>query len=316
MIRQLLSFSRGQILSPKVLAVDRGISDVINVLGRLIPKNVAVVTKFAPRLGRINMDPTQFEQILVNLVLNARDAMPQGGRIRIEAANEDLLAMEATDKDGLAPGPYIRLSVIDTGCGIPPDVLSRIFEPFFSTKAKGTGLGLSSVYSIVRQSGGQITAESEPGIGTTITIHLPRVPDVATHDDALKPSNSDRRDETILLVEDEADVRRFVREMLHSEGYSVVEAIDQSDAIALCSRAGENIDLVLTDVVMPDMSGPELADRLRSVRPDLKILFMSGYARDGFDEHKKRGEIVHFIQKPLSSKALAEKVRGILDGES
>jgi PAS domain S-box-containing protein len=316
MIRHLLSFSRGQIVNPTLLTLDKAISETTSVLRRLIGDKIALVTKVEPRIGHVRMDPTQFEQVLVNLALNARDSMPQGGRIQIEVVNEDVLSPETNNKDGLPPGPYIRLSLTDTGCGMPPDVLSRIFEPFFSTKTQGTGLGLSSVYSIVRQAGGQISAESQPGAGTTMTIHLPRVLEMEAEAERQTPTRLGRNNETILLVEDEVDVRRFVREMLQNEGYHVVEAIDQSHAIAVCGRAEEHIDLVLTDVVMPDMSGPELADRLRGLRPGLKVLFMSGYARDRFEKHRKRGEAIHFIQKPLSSKTLSEKVRGILDANS
>jgi PAS domain S-box-containing protein len=313
MIRHLLSFSRGQILSPRLLATEKAIGEMTEVLGRLIGENIELVTKIAPGLGCVRMDPTQFEQVLVNIVLNARDSMPGGGKLWIGAANEDVPATAVHTGDGLPPGPYIRLTVTDTGCGMTPDVLSRIFEPFFSTKTQGTGLGLSSVYSIIQQSGGQISAESQVGTGTTMTIHLPRVLEIPEAEGPATPARVARGNETILLVEDEVDVRRFVREMLRSEGYSVVEARDQSDAITLFGSADEQFDLVLTDVVMPNMSGPELADRLRGLRPDVKILFMSGYPRDEFEKNPKRGETVHFIQKPLSSKILAEKVRGILD---
>jgi two-component system, cell cycle sensor histidine kinase and response regulator CckA len=302
-------------LTPRLLATDKAIDEMTTVLGRLIGENIELVTNPAPGLGHVRMDPTQFEQVLVNLVLNARESMPQGGKIRIEAANEDVTAPPTHAREGLPPGPYIRLTMTDTGCGMTPDVLSRIFEPFFSTKSHGTGLGLSSVYSIIRHCGGQISAESQPGLGTTMTILLPRVLEIPEPEESPAETRVSRGNETILLVEDEAEVRRFVREMLRSEGYGVVEARDQADAIAFFGKAGQQVDLVLTDVVMPNMSGPELADRLRGLRPGVKILFMSGYARDEFEQTRRRGETVHFIQKPLSSKTLAQKVREILDGE-
>jgi PAS domain S-box-containing protein len=305
MIRQVLSFSRGQILSPRLLAPGKAISEMTDVLGRLIGEDIELVTNLAPDLGYVYMDPTQLEQVLVNLALNARDSMPGGGKFSIEAVNEHTPS-----------GASIRITVTDTGCGMTPDVLARIFEPFFSTKTQGTGLGLSNVYSIIRQSGGQISAESLPGAGTTMTIHVPRQSELPEAEEAAIAPRSGTGNERILLVEDEVNVRRFVREMLRSEGYAVIEATDQSHAIAVCEKADEKVDLVLTDVVMPNMSGPQLAEQLRVLRPDMKILFMSGYPREEFEESRKRGEAVHFIQKPITSKTLAEKVRGILDDEA
>jgi PAS domain S-box-containing protein len=301
MIRHLLSFSKEQIVRPCILAPEKSIVELAEILGRLIGENIELVTSFAPNLGHIRMDPTQFEQMFVNIVLNARDSMPNGGQLRIEAANES----RAVER--------VRLTVTDTGCGMAPEVLSRIFEPFFSTKPSGAGLGLSSVYSIIQQAGGEISAESEVGSGTTIIIHLPRVSGVPEAEEPAV-STSGQGNERILLVEDEADVRRLVREMLRSEGYTVIEAVDQSHALDFCGRPDEHLDLVLTDVVMPNMSGPELAERLRVIRPHIKVLFMSGYPRDKFEETRKRGETFHFIQKPLTSKTLAEKIRGVLDG--
>jgi len=303
MIRQLLSFSKEQVVNPRLLSPKKAIRELTELLSRLIGEDIQLVIKFAPDVGNIQMDPTQFEQVFVNMVMNARDAMPNGGNLRIEAVNDD------------GTLPRVRMTVIDTGCGMPPEVLSRVFEPFFSTKSKGTGLGLSSVYSIIRQADGEISAESEVGSGTRFTIHLPRVIEVPEDDEAALTSQNGHGNERILLVEDEADVRRLVREMLRSEGYAVIEAVDQHHAIDLFQRPDQEVDLVLTDVVMPNMSGPELADRLRTIRPDIKVLFMSGYPRDKFEQTRKRGETFHFIQKPLYSKTLAAKVRGVLDGE-
>jgi PAS domain S-box-containing protein len=304
MVRQLLSFSKEQVVHPRLLSPRKAIRELTELLSRLIGEDIQLVIKFAPDVGNVKMDPTQFEQIFVNLVMNARDSMPKGGNLRIEAVNED------------AVPPRVRMTVIDTGCGMPPEVLSRIFEPFFSTKSKGTGLGLSSVYSIVRQADGEISAESGVGTGTRFTIHLPRVIEVSGDEELAISLRNGHGNERILLVEDEADVRRLVRAMLHSEGYTVIEAVDQNHAIDLFQRPDQEVDLVLTDVVMPNMSGPELADRLRTIRPDIKVLFMSGYPRDKFEETRKRGETFHFIQKPLYSKTLAAKVRGVLDGEA
>ena len=303
MIRHLLSFSREQVVAPRLLSPRTAIREMTQVLGRLIGEDIELVIKFTPDLGYIRMDATQFEQVFVNLVLNACDSMPNGGKLRIEASNEDGVAQR------------IRLTVTDTGCGMTPEVLARIFEPFFSTKPKGTGLGLSNVYSIIQQAGGEISAESQVGTGTTITMHLPRVLEIPGPQESVIPLRNGHGNERILLVEDEADVRRLVREMLRSEGYNVIEAVDQTHAIDFCGRSNEQVDLVLTDVVMPNMSGPELADRLRVLRPEIKVLFMSGYPRDKFEETRKRGETFNFIQKPLSSKTLAEKVRGVLDGK-
>jgi PAS domain S-box-containing protein len=315
MIRHLLGFSRGQILSPRPFNIEKALGETTDVLRRLIGEDIELETKVAPHLGYVHMDPAQLEQILVNLALNARDSMPEGGKLAIEVSNMDVPERDVLIKEGLHAGPYVRLTVTDTGCGMTPEVLSRIFEPFFSTKSQGTGLGLSSVYSVVRQSGGQISAESRLGEGTTMTIHLPRVLQIAEAEEPATQTRYARGTETILLVEDEVNVRRFVREMLRTEGYSVVEARDQNEAIALCGRPDERIDLVLTDVVMPNMSGPELAIRLRVLRPHLKVLFMSGYPRDEFDRNLQVGEKAHFIQKPLSSEILAEKVQEVLHGQ-
>jgi two-component system, cell cycle sensor histidine kinase and response regulator CckA len=304
MIRHLLSFSREQVVNPRVLSPKATIREMTQVLGRLIGEDIELAIKATPDLGYIRMDAVQFEQVFVNLVLNACDSMPNGGKILIEASNED------------ADAQRVRLTVTDTGCGMTPEVLSRIFEPFFSTKPKGTGLGLSNVYSIIQQAGGEISAESQLGIGTTIIIHLPRVFEVPGHQEPAIQLENGHGNERILLVEDEADVRWLVREMLRSEGYSVIEAADQTHAIDFCGKPNGHVDLVLTDVVMPNMSGPELADRLRVLRPEIKVLFMSGYPRDKFEEKRRRGETFHFIQKPLSSKTLAEKVRGVLDGKA
>ena len=314
MVRHLLTFSRGQILSRRVLTLGKALDEMTAVLRRLIGENIGFTVKVAPDLGSIHFDATQLEQVLVNLALNARDSMPSGGSLLIEATNQDVAGEPAHSQDELPAGPYVRLTVSDTGCGIAPEVLDRIFEPFFSTKTQGTGLGLSTVYSIVRQSGGRIFAQSCVGQGTTMTIYLPRVIAISETDEPPAELRSGHGKERILVVEDEDEVRRFVHYMLRSAGYIVVEALDPAAALAICGKPDEVIDLVLTDVVMPNISGPELAERLRAMRPDLKILFMSGYPRDEFERHYKRGETVHLIQKPLNSEMLAEKVREVLDG--
>ena len=314
MVRHLLTFSRGQILNRRILNLEKSLMEMTSVLRRLIGENIAFSVNLAPNLGSINFDATQLEQVLVNLALNARDSMSAGGQLRIDATNEDAAGESVHPEDDLPSGSYVRLAVSDTGCGIPPEMLDRIFEPFFSTKTQGTGLGLSTVYSIVHQSGGRVFAESRVGQGTKMTIYLPRVFEAPEADEPPAELTASRERERILLVEDEAEVRRFVQHMLQSAGYSVVEAMDPVDALAICGRPDEAIDLVLTDVVMPNISGPDLAARLKAVRPDLKILFMSGYPRDEFERHHKSGEAVHLIQKPLNSEMLAEKVREVLDG--
>jgi PAS domain S-box-containing protein len=314
LVRHLLGFSKGQVFRPKTLDVRLALNEIGDMLRRLIGEDIRLKVVCDTNLGFIRFDPAQLEQVLVNLALNARDAMPSGGEFAVSAGNLDLNESIKNGNDQVGVGRYIRLRVSDTGIGMSADVVSKIFEPFFSTKERGTGLGLSTVYGIVHQSGGSIAAESVPGQGTAFTILLPRVmalTERAPGEDKapfVAPGS-----ETILLVEDNEDVRLMVCEMLRSQGYNVIVAQDQMQAIFICSQKDRPIDLMLTDVVMPEMSGPQLATQIKSVRPLLPVLYMSGYTQDKFESYARSKEPFEFIQKPLTPEALAAKVREVLD---
>jgi len=309
--RQLLVFSRREIVAQQVLDLNELILGMHTLLRRLIGEDIELVTLPEPQLGLVKIDPGQIEQILMNLAVNARDAMPEGGTVRIETKNVERGAEGA----GLAPGSYVQLSVTDTGCGMDAETQRRIFEPFFTTKekGKGTGLGLATVYGIVQQNGGAIQVESAPGRGTTFQILLPRTQEAprSTHSADTRPEALVGT-ETVLVVEDEALTRQVLRASLEACGYTVLEAGHGEEALSLCREHEARIDLLLTDLVMPIMSGRELAERMAVLRPDTKILFMSGYTDDVvIRQGIQRGEIA-FIQKPFNLSALARKVRETL----
>jgi PAS domain S-box-containing protein len=314
--RQLLAFSRKQMLQPKVLDLNVVVTDVDNLLRRLIGEHIELVMRLAPDLGRVKADPGQIEQVLMNLAVNARDAMPQGGTLTIETSN---VLIDEGSQDGRAAVPaghYVCLAVSDTGTGIPPAIQERIFEPFFTTKevGQGTGLGLSTVFGIVKQSEGDITVESEVGRGTTFRIYLPQV-DEAVQDTgaALDQAGAPSGVETVLLVEDDEVVRALTREILEMHGYRVLEARDVDEAVRLCEERQGTIDLLLTDMVMPRMSGRELAGRIRTLCPQTKVLFMSGYTSDAAVNQGALDDYTAFIQKPFTPDALACKIREVLD---
>jgi len=316
--RQLLAFSRQQVLEPRVLDLNTLISEVDRMLRRIIGADVEMLTAPAASLGCVKADPGQMEQVLLNLVVNARDAMPKGGKIIVETANVDLDETYARSHSGARPGPYVLLAVSDTGGGIDPEVRARIFEPFFTTKevGKGTGLGLSTVYGIVKQSGGLIDVYSEIGHGTTFKVYLPRlegsVVEIAAR--PRSPVAAARGTETILLVEDEDLVRTVIREALELHGYHVVEASDGNQALHALERSSPTFDLVVTDVMMPQMSGPELAERAARINDRLKVLFISGYTDKAVVHHGVVGPRTAYLQKPFSPDVLARKVREVLDG--
>ena len=312
--RQLLAFSRRQILEPEVLSLNHVIKGIEGMLRRLIGEDIAVTLDLAKELANVRADPGQIEQVIMNLAVNARDAMPRGGRLVLATTNTDVdPAWGATH--GLPPGRFVVMSVRDTGVGMDAATRQRIFEPFFTTKekGKGTGLGLSTVYGIVTQSGGHIRVESEPGRGATFRIYLPLV-EAAVEEARRRPEPARARgQETVLVVEDEEVVRRVIERILKKAGYEVMTAASGGDALLLCERHPGSIDLLLTDVVMPQMSGRELAERLAQVRKGLRVLFMSGYTDDAIVHHGVQQSPGHFVGKPFAASELTAKVRTVLD---
>jgi PAS domain S-box-containing protein len=313
--RQLLAFSRRQILQPRVISLNQTVSDLEKLLRRLLGEDIQIGVHLAEDLGSVQADPGQLEQVLVNLAVNARDAMPRGGRLLIETANVELDEHYADQHVTTQPGRFVQLSVSDTGTGMPPEVLEHVFEPFFTTKeqGKGTGLGLATVYGIVKQSGGNIWVYSEPGQGTTFKIYLPRVEAPAAVDAARPAAGVATGSETVLLVEDEEGVRRIAARILRSAGYQVLSAASGPEALAIVETHAGALDLLLTDVVMPRMSGRELADRLVALRPGLRVLFASGYTDEAIVHHGVLDPGTHFIGKPFSAAELTRKVREVLD---
>jgi hypothetical protein len=312
---QLLAFSRKQVLAPVVLDLNTAVADMQKMLQRLIGEDVSLAAVLDPNLWCVRADPGQIEQVIVNLVVNARDAMPRGGKVTIETRNIDLDDSYVRVHAYVRPGEHVCLSVSDTGTGMDVQTRSRIFEPFFTTKgpAKGTGLGLSTVYGIVKQSGGSIEVYTEPGRGTSFKVYLPRVfgSEERAAPQARRPAPSGS--ETVLLVEDEEAVRRLARLVLEKIGYTVLEAGSAEEALSLTADSAHRVDLVLTDSVMPGMSGPELAQRLRTERSNLKVLFMSGYTDDAIVRHGLLDAREAFLQKPFTPDLLARKVREVLD---
>jgi PAS domain S-box-containing protein len=320
LIRQLLAFSRRQMLQSEVLDPAEVIDGLAQLLRRLLGEHVELATRTAPDLGCIKVDPSQLEQVVVNLAVNAADAMPDGGKLTIELSNVELDAAYVAAHAEAAPGAYVLLAVSDTGTGMDADTRARAFEPFFTTKevGKGTGMGLATVYGIVKQSGGSVYVYSEPGQGTTFRIYLPRVaqePSGAVAEaSAARPSSSGA--ETILLVEDEPAVRGFARRTLEDYGYTVLEAAGGAEALAIAASHSGHIALLLTDVMMPGLQGHQLAAQLTAARPELRILFISGFTDNSVIHHGLPDHGVAFLAKPFSVDALGEAVRAVLDRPS
>jgi two-component system cell cycle sensor histidine kinase/response regulator CckA len=312
--RQLLAFSRKQILQPEVLDLNQIVLELSKMLQRLIGEDIDLLMGLAADLGKVKADPNQLEQVLMNLVVNARDAMPKGGKLTIETSNVHL--SKADRHVSVPAGDYVMLAVSDIGCGMDPETQARIYEPFFTTKevGKGTGLGLATVYGIVKQSEGSIWAYSEVGLGTTFKIYLPAVEcqEVKVAAGVENPELL-RGAETVLLVEDEEVVREMATEILRENGYYVMEAKHPNEALILAAQYDGEIHLMLTDVVMPQMSGRDLAERLSPTRPDMKVLYMSGYTDDAIVHHGVLEEGTAFIAKPFSIDGLARKMREVLD---
>jgi two-component system cell cycle sensor histidine kinase/response regulator CckA len=319
LVRQLLAFSRQQTLQPRMLNLTDILTELSHLLRRLMGENVELEMIHGRDLGLVKADQGQLEQVIINLAVNARDAMDEGGRLEIRTSNVTLDREKKHKAEVVPPGDYVRIEVADAGCGIPPENLDRIFDPFFSTKeiGAGTGLGLSTVYGIVKQSGGFIFVDSEVGRGTTFSIYFPLHSVSAAA--AAESESKDSRDLTgagrILLVEDEDGVRAFGARVLRSKGYDVLEARSGESALEVLAEEGANIDLIVTDVVMPRVDGPTLVREVRKTRPDLKVIFISGYTEDAFRQKLGEDSDIHFLPKPFSLKQLAAKVKEVLGAE-
>jgi two-component system cell cycle sensor histidine kinase/response regulator CckA len=316
LIRKILAFSRRQLMEMRVLDLNTLLMDLDKLLRRIIGEDIELVTVLAEDLGRVKVDPGQIEQVILNLSVNAKDAMPNGGKLTIETANAELDEAYARNHLSVISGRYVMLSVSDTGVGMSPEVRERIFEPFYTTKekGKGTGLGLSTVYGIVKQSGGNIWVYSEPGQGTTFKIYLPREEEPLEEiREKVVKEEFPRGSETVLVVEDEEEVRKLAVRILQKQGYKVLEASQGNEALFICEQHEEPIHLLVTDVVMPGMSGRELSERLTSLRPEIKILYMSGHTNSAIVHHGVLEPGVNLLQKPFTPEALARKVREVLE---
>ena len=316
---QLLAFSRGQPFTARTVPLNTLIVNMQKMLSRLIGEDVELITVAAAELADVRTDPGQLEQVVMNLAVNARDAMPGGGKLIIETANAQVDQTHASPHLDLLPGPYVVLAISDTGMGMDSETMAHVFEPFFTTKApgKGTGLGLATAYGIVKQSGGAISVYSEPGRGTTVKIYLPSAEAKAAAETAVEaPAASLRGSETILVLEDEARVRKLVCEVLAARGYHVLEAVRGREAVLLAKEHTGRIHLLLADVVLPEMSGPQALEHIRERHPHIRVLFMSGYTDEAMVHHGILDSGAPFLQKPFLPEALARKVREVLASQA
>ena len=315
--RQLLAFSRKQVMQPQVLDLNKIVGGMEAMLRRLLGETVELSVGLALGLGKVMADPGQIEQVVMNLAVNARDAMPNGGKLTIETADFEMDQACANQHAGLKPGPHVMLSVTDTGCGMDEETRARLFEPFFTTKevGRGTGLGLATVYGIVKQSGGSIGVRSQPGQGSTFNVYLPRELSEETNAPAPRKASAGGS-ETILVVEDEEAVRNLAKRILSEAGYTVLTAAEGSEALLICEQCQGAVHLMLTDVIMPRMNGGELADRLVKLYPKLRVVFMSGYTDNDIVHHGVLDPGTHFIGKPFHPAELRRIVRQVLDGEA
>jgi len=316
--QQLLAFSRRQVLQPKVVDLNRLVTSLSSMLRRLIGEDIELRLEMRPEPGRVNADPGQMEQVLMNLVVNARDAMPRGGTLTIETANVTLGESYVSRHISVKPGPYTLLAVSDTGIGMDEATQARLFEPFFTTKGsgRGTGLGLSTVFGIVKQSGGSVDVYSELGCGTSVKIYLPSIDHPVTAESETPLKAVVGGTETILVVEDDEMVRNLVRETLQREGYKVLDAADSMEACRVSEKHKTPIHLLITDVVMPKVSGRDLAMELCRLRPGMKVLYMSGYTDSAIVNSGILQKEVAFLHKPFTPSALAERVREVLEGHN
>jgi PAS domain S-box-containing protein len=313
--RQLLAFSRKQVLTPAVIDLNEIVSGMRTLLERVLGEDVGIIMDLDPSLDHVTADPGQIEQVILNMAVNARDAMPEGGQLTLETRHVDVDPTDARRPVELTPGPYEVLSISDTGVGMDAATVARVFEPFFTTKGvgKGTGLGLATAYGIVMQSGGHITVHSELGSGTTFAIYLPRTESSESAPVAVEEAAARRGSEVVLLAEDDANLRALTRDILASEGYTVLESQDVEDALRIAERQDGTIHLLLTDVVMPQMSGRALADTVKRFRPDVKVLYMSGYTDNAIVHHGVLDPGTALLPKPFTPAVLARKVREVLD---
>lgn len=318
--RQLLAFSRKQVIEPKTIIINDLIENITKMLHRIIGSNIELTTINNPNLISTTVDPGQIEQVILNLVVNARDAMPQGGRIVIQTDNINLQPPQARQYNNIAPGEYVLLSISDNGTGIPEEIKSKIFEPFFTTKeeGKGTGLGLATSYGIIKQSNGHIEVESTLGAGTTFYIYLPKASLATNKTDREPPINQNEHttltNETILLAEDEPSVRSTIASMLNEQGYTVLQASNGAEAIDIAQQdQSQHIDLLLTDLLMPEINGVELANKFKHTYPNTKILLTSGYPDAVITRNTIKEKEFEFIHKPFLPTILSNKVREVLD---
>jgi two-component system cell cycle sensor histidine kinase/response regulator CckA len=320
LVSQLLAFSRKQTMQPKVLALNEVIGELAQMLRRLVGEGIVLQVEREPDLWAVHADEAQLGNAIINLVVNARDAMPSGGTVTINTANQTVSGATALGAAIMPPGEYVRIEVTDTGTGMSKEIQSKIFDPFFTTKpvGQGTGLGLATVYGIVKQSGGFITVDSELGKGTSFSIYLPRRKVEATEVAAVEAAPVAARDvtgqDTVLLVEDEEAVRSFAARALRMRGYHVLEAGGGEEALEIVKREGDKLDLIITDVVMPNMDGPTMVRHIKAIRPELAVIFMSGYAEEAFRRSDQSSEDIHFLPKPFGLKQLAAKVKEVLGG--